>query len=250
MSKKRLVVANWKLYIESPQEAKKFVSRLRRKSRLFSGVEVVIAPTYPLIPTVALGLKGSQIKVGAQTVSHFNEAKHTGDVSAHAIKLAGASYAIVGHSERRAQGESDEMIQVALKRAIEAGVIPILCVGELERNGEGSHFTVLEKQLSALRGIDSDKLVIAYEPVWAIGKRAEDAIKAQELTELVIFIRKTLAEYVDRKAALKIPILYGGSVEPENASALINESGISGFLVGHASADPDSFFEILQACRK
>ncbi|MBX4192326.1 triose-phosphate isomerase [Candidatus Parcubacteria bacterium] len=250
--KKRLVVANWKMYIQSPQEAKKFVSTLRRRSRLFSGVEVVIAPTHTLLSTVVLALKGSQIKPGAQDVSIFDSGAHTGYVSASSLKHIGVTHVIISHSERRAQGENDEMFRIELERAAQAGLTPILCIGETERHVDGAHFNVIEKQLSILSGLKSaiDKLVIAYEPVWAIGKTASEAMRPQELTETVIFIRKTLADYIDRKDALKIPILYGGSAEPSNVGDLLKEGQVNGFLVGHASAEFDSFIQILKACKK
>lgn len=240
------------MYIQSPKEAANFARALRRKARAFSGVEAVIAPAYPLIPAVAEALKGSSVHTGAQTLSVFDDGAHTGFVSAHMLKEAGATYVLVGHSERRAEGETDEMIRTELGHASVAGLTPVLCVGESERNAEGSHFGVIEKQLSsALQGIPGSalKLIVAYEPVWAIGKSASDSIDVQALTEVVIFIRKTLTENIDRKAALKVPILYGGSVEPQNAGNLIKESGVSGFLVGHASTELDSFVEILKAVR-
>lgn len=131
--------------------------------------------------------------------------------------------------------------------------MPILCIGEREREKDGGHFELLEEQLvSALKGVPPSmlkKLVIAYEPVWAIGKHSESAIGPADLQEMVIFIKKVLADILDRKVALKVPIIYGGAVEPENAPSLIAEGGISGFLVGHASAQVEQFLEILEACR-
>ena len=252
--KKRLVIANWKLYVESPRAAAHFVSFLRKRSRAFSGVEAVIAPSFPLIGAVSGALGSGQIKLGAQTLSSVTDPQHTGDVSAAILKHSGVSYVIVGHSERRAAGESTEMVAQQLAQALAQGLKAVLCVGEREREASGAHFSFIAGQLtSALTGVSakqSDKLVIAYEPVWAIGKSAEDAMKPAELREMAIFIKKTLAERFERKTALKVPILYGGSVEPLNARALVTEAGVSGFLVGHASADADSFIEILKACKK
>jgi triosephosphate isomerase len=165
----------------------------------------------------------------------------------------GATFCIVGHSERRAAGESNEDVRVQLGVVAGAGLVPVLCVGELEQAPDGAHFSFIEEQLtSATKGLQSmlGKLVVAYEPVWAIGKSADAAMKPLELQETVIFIRKTLANILGREDAISTPILYGGSVEPSNARSLIVSGEVSGFLVGHASAELDSFVEILQSCKK
>lgn len=248
MAKKKLVIANWKLYIEKPEEAKQFAQALRRKPLK---AQVVVAPSYPLIPVVVATLKNSGIKIGAQSVSAFTRGAHTGEVSAVALKHAGVSYVIVGHSERRARGESDEDIKQQLQMAREAKLTPVLCVGERERDAAGAYLSFIENQLRSALGGSPRKgmpLVVAYEPVWAIGKSAQDAMKPAELREMSIFIKKTLAQIFERPAALKVPILYGGSVEPENAAALMSEGDIDGFLIGHASADIKMFSKIVTAC--
>ena len=254
--RRRIVVGNWKLYIESPEAARTFATSLRKGARSFAGVEAWLAPPFPLIAEVAAALKGSPIKVGAQTLSPIDQAlgkQHTGEVPAPMLKTMGASFAIVGHSERRAQGETDEVVRTQLLQAVSSGLVAILCVGETERSPDGSHFAAVANQLSrALFGAQAlgSRLMVAYEPVWAIGKSAADAMQAADLEEMAIFIRKILSESLGRDMVAKVPILYGGSVEPQNAKALMQEGGVSGFLVGHASADIDSFKEILKACKK
>jgi triosephosphate isomerase len=251
-TRKRLVVGNWKMYIDSLGEAKEFARALKRRVRGLRGVEVAVAPPAPLLPAVAAVLESSPVRVGAQGVSAF-EGAHTGEVSAAAAKSAGADFAIVGHSERRALGDSNEVVHRQLVAAAAAGLMPILCVGELERSEDGAYLSVVAEQVrTALTGAQSlaGKLVVAYEPVWAINKRADLAPGAEAVREMVIFIRKTLAEILGRRAALKVPVLYGGSVEPQNAPALIADGDIGGFLVGHASVDLEQFAEILNACKK
>ncbi len=239
------------MYIESPDAAKKFTAGLRRKGAKMQGLEVWMAPAYTLVPTVAAALKGSSLKTGGQAL-FANRGAHTGEVSAKMLKLAGAHFCLIGHSERRALGTTNEEVRAQLVAAADAGLVPVLCIGELERDAQsGAHFSYIEEQLgSALRQGPIAKLVVAYEPVWAIGKSAEHAMQPSELEEMSIFIRKTLANLVGRETADKTTILYGGSVEPENAATLLAEGGVGGFLVGHASADLDSFVTILNACKK
>lgn len=254
MARKRLVVGNWKMYITSPEEASAFAVSLRRKARTIPGVEVLLAPPFTLLPTVADALHSAPIQVGAQTISAFDEPKHTGDVSASMLKEIGVSFVIVGHSERRAAGETEDAIHKQIVRAGEAGLTTILCVGEKEREEAGGHFSVISNQISsALKNLSSKgakKLIIAYEPVWAIGKSAQDALRPQDLQEMVIFIKKNLAETLERKVAMSVPILYGGSVEGANARDLIAQSGVSGFLVGHASTKLETFLEIIKSVRR
>jgi triosephosphate isomerase len=243
------------MYVKSPERAIAFAKALRKKTRAFAGVSVVLAPAFPLIPPVVAALKGSAIHIGAQTLSPYVDEQHTGEVSGAMLKHAGASFVIIGHSERRAMGEHEDIIRVELKIAAEEGLMPILCVGEKERDAHGGHFTTLARQLTAALGEKSAKhsikrLVVAYEPVWAIGKSAAEAMKPAELQETTIFIRKILADLLGRHIALRTAILYGGSVEAENAHALIEGGSIAGFLVGHASAELDTLLPILRACAR
>jgi triosephosphate isomerase len=247
------VVGNWKMYIEKPEEARTLALGLRRKLRGLAGVDVWIAPPTPFLPTIANLLESSSIKVGTQKVSHNKNGAHTGSVSAAMIKSIGAQFVIIGHSEYRSAAGTNDKVRGQLERTLEAGMIPVLCIGEESRGVDGEHFEVIEEQLtSALKNIPKNtlkKLVIAYEPVWAIGKRVEDAMKPAQLEEMTIFIRKMLASLLDREAALKVPILYGGSVEAQNAAALIKEGNVNGLLVGRASVGLESFIEIIQAVK-
>ncbi len=252
MAKKRLVIGNWKMYVEDLEEAKAATRILKRKIGRLPGVEIGIAPPAPFIEPLASLLESSPVRVGAQDVSSLQGA-YTGQISASMARSAGADFALVGHSERRAMGQSNEDVKQSLVAAASAGLAPILCVGERERSEDGGHISIVEGQLrDALRGAQSltGKLMVAYEPVWAIGKSATDAMKPGDVREMAIFIRKTLADILGRKDALRVPVLYGGSVEPENALALITEGDVAGFLVGHASVEPESFIAIAEACKK
>jgi triosephosphate isomerase len=258
MARKRLVIGNWKQYIETAEAAGDFARALKRKTRGLSGVDVAVAVPAPFIAGISKVFESSPVRVGAQSVSgvgSFDSAQdkaHTGEMSAAMARSAGASFALIGHSERRALGDTNEVVHQQFVAAAQAGLVPVLCVGEREHTDDGAHFSVVAEQLvSALRGAQSlaSKLVVAYEPVWAIGKHADAAPSPASVREMIIFIRKTLADVLTRQAALRAPVLYGGAVEPENAPALIAESGVSGLLVGHASVSLDKFIAILNASR-
>ncbi|MBY0473251.1 triose-phosphate isomerase [Patescibacteria group bacterium] len=253
--KKILIVGNWKLYVTEVEDAKNLASGLKKKLSKIHTIDTILLPSAPLISTVSAVVKKTSIAVGAQTVSPFLDGAHTGYESAAALKSAGVKWALVGHSERRA-GESEEVIQAQVQAAVKAGLSVILCVGETERDTQGAHFSLIERQLSsALARFPTSpaggrtKLIVAYEPVWAIGKNAAEACKPADLEEMSIFIRRALTELFDRAAATKIPILYGGSVDGSNARELLTQGGVSGFLVGRASADAKSLFEIIDACK-
>jgi triosephosphate isomerase len=242
------IIANWKMYVQTPDEAKRFAQQLRRRVKTYPSVDISIAPPAPLIASVATALKGSKFKVGAQTLSPYTEGAHTGDISAPMLKAAGASFVLVGHSERR-EVETEAVVRAQVKTALDAGLKVVLCVGEKERDESGAHFEFLSKQLRSAfadAGKDTGKITVAYEPVWAIGKSAHDAMPPAQVRETVIFIRKILADIFGRMPSRRIPILYGGSVEKENARDLVLQGEVSGFLVGHASAKFDSFFELLK----
>ncbi len=247
------MVANWKMYVDTPLAAKAWAKTLRTKMRSLSFVEVAIAPSFVLLPHVVDALNRSTIKVGAQAVSSNHISAHTGEVSARMLKNVGASFVIVGHSERRALGETNEMVHAQILEADAAKLGIVLCVGEKERDAGGEHFAIIHEQLtSALAGLSPksiSKLVVAYEPVWAIGKTAADAMKPQDIQEVIIFIKKTLTGLFEPSAVKKITLLYGGSVEEANAAAILKEGIVGGFLVGHASANIENFLPILKACK-
>lgn len=246
------------MYIGNPETALIFAKTLKRKvsganAVKFKNVDIAVAPPAPFIVPLLGVLKRTSVRVGAQALSPHTGGAHTGDISGEMVKRLGGAFAIVGHSERRAAGEGDDAVHEELKQALDAGLRAVLCIGERQRDEHGEHYALLASQLqSALAGASAaagKQLVIAYEPIWAIGKTAEDAMQPAAVRETVIFIRKTLADILPREAAVRVPVLYGGSVEPANAQALIGEGEVSGFLVGHASADIDSFMEIISACK-
>lgn len=252
-SRKKIVIANWKMNPVSLSEAKKIFLGIKKELKGVRGVEVVIAPPAPFIALLA-GLKpqSSLLRFGAQDVFWENKGSFTGEIGAKQLKEVGVSYAIVGHSERRKLGESNEEISKKLLAASKEGLRAVLCVGEDKRDSHGDYLSSLQKEikesLAGIYGARLDNLIIAYEPRWAIGKTASESIDAEELHAMSIFIRKTLASVYGKKAALSIPIIYGGSVEPANAASLA-QGAVDGFLVGHASLIPSNFAKIVRALK-
>ncbi len=236
MKRKVIIAGNWKMH-KTAQEGCTFVKDL---APLVEEQEVYIAPSFMAIKPL-VDLK-TPIVIGAQNMHDAVEGAYTGEVSAQMLKDVGAQFVILGHSERRhVFGESDELINRKIKRALEEGIQPIFCIGEtLEEREQGRTHEVLKRQIdTGLAGVNLDTLILAYEPVWAIGtgKTATPEI-AEEAHE---FCR----QYVGDR-----PILYGGSVKPDNAEALLAQPNIDGFLVGGASLSVETFSKIIEVNKK
>ena len=230
-----LIAGNWKMF-KGPAETAAFCLELRRAD--VSGIEVVVCPPFVSLATAVQLLAGTDIAVAAQNVHWDADGAFTGEVSAPMLRELGVYGAIVGHSERRQYfGETDETAAMRAEHALEAGLRIIACVGELEAERErGETEQVLRRQVGVLSG--HDNLVVAYEPVWAIGtgKTATPEI-AQEAHALI-------------KSLLDVPVLYGGSVKPENAEELLAQPDVDGALVGGASLEVESFTAICQAAAR
>lgn len=247
-----LIVGNWKAYVESKAKAKALcVSAKRLASK--GEHEIVIAPAAPHIGLIAptkVEVKEA-LKLGAQDVSITVGGAETGEVAAGLLKDLGVSYVIVGHSERRARGESDEIVTEKARHALAHGMTPIICVGEVDRDPEAHYLKQVRAQLSAVMAALSTKerlsVVIAYEPIWAIGKSELEAITPNDLAEMVLYIRKVLTDFMPGRANQKVRILYGGSVDSSNTRTLAAGTGIDGFLVGRASTDVAGFAALVKA---
>ena len=247
--RKKLIAANWKMY-KTPTEARDFV---RTFLPLISGHtrdEIVICPPFVDIVAVAEAVQGSNIGIGAQDLYWKNEGAFTGEVSAPMLRAAACSHVIIGHSERRQFfGETDDTVNAKLKAALAAGLTPIVCVGELlEEREAGLTEEVLRRQctraFSEISGEDARAIRVAYEPVWAIG--TGKTATPQLASDAHAVIRREAAKALGDSVARSMRILYGGSVKPENAKALMSEEEIDGALVGGASLDPKSFAAIVK----
>jgi triosephosphate isomerase len=252
MASKPLIIANWKMHKTIP-EAVRFAMDLVKVLEGKIGADIVLGPPFTALRSVMEILKGSTIALSAQNLHWEDKGAYTGEISAPLLVNTGCSYVILGHSERRQYfGETDEQIHKKLKAALTHGLIPVLCIGEtLQEREAGRTFTVLETQLEfillQIPKETAQKVVIAYEPVWATGT-GKNASPAQA-GEVHHHIRQFLKERLAIKRAERIRILYGGSVSPANTKALMMEPVIDGLLVGNAGLEPESFIKIIQlAC--
>jgi triosephosphate isomerase (TIM) len=249
MDRAPLIVANWKMNPRSLKEAKELFAELKKGAKYGA---FHVAPPSAFIGEIARMRGKSKVGVAAQDASGETLGAYTGDTSASMLKSLDVSYVIIGHSERRARGESDAEIRKKVAQALKAGLSPILCVGERERDAQGRYFSTVEGQVrEALKGMPASKLAqlaIAYEPVWAISTATPNARPAtpEDAHEMIIFIRKVLTDLYGRTAASRVRILYGGSVTEKNAAALVLGSGAQGFLVGGASLRPREFSTIVK----
>jgi len=249
--KNRLVVANWKMHPATPREAKRIFEGTQKGVVRTRGVDTVVCPPAVFLADVARARKGTKIGLGVQDVFYQDTGAYTGQISPQMAQGYKATYAIVGHSERRALGETHELVGRKARYAIQEGLNTIVCVGESERSEDGTYYFFIREELEAvfegLRRSELKRLVIAYEPIWAIGKTATEAMQPRQLNEMVLFIKKLLIERFGRKPASTVRILYGGSVKVDNAEEIVRAGGVDGLLVGSASLDPKEFTNIVKA---
>jgi triosephosphate isomerase len=243
-----LVAGNWKMH-KVPSEARVWLAELKRLLPPLDS-EAAVLPAFPMLPVAKEVLSGTPIAYGAQDVSPHREGAYTGEVSARMLADLGCRYAIVGHSERRRyHGERDALVAEKAKRLLEEGITPILCVGEpleVRERGEAVPYT-LTQLLGSLKGVEPespDRLVIAYEPVWAIGTGKNATPEDAEAMHQAI--RQALAERYGEAFASRVRVLYGGSVNPKNFADLLSMPNVDGGLVGGASLELESFLALLR----
>ena len=243
-----LIAGNWKMH-KTGTQAVEAAGQLKGLVKDASDVEVMIAPTFTALHQVAQVLKGSSIAVGAQNIYWEKQGAFTGEISSEMLVDAGCSHVIIGHSERRQFfGETDDTVNRRLQAASSANLVPVFCIGETESQREaGETFSVLDKQVrDGLKDFvfdDPAGLVVAYEPVWAIGTgKTATREQAQEAHQ---YIRSLLETLFGKPLASAVRILYGGSVKPGNVQALMEMPDVDGALVGGASLDPETFSKLV-----
>ena len=240
-----LVGGNWKMHLLR-DDARRFCEALLAGGPL--AADVVLFPSFPLLPTTAAALTGSEVGCGGQDIHPEEKGAHTGDVSGPQLVDAGCTWVLCGHSERRQDhGESDDLVRQKALAALRYGLTPLICVGETQAERQaGRTFEILERQLRAALTDGPATFTLAYEPVWAIG--TGETATPEIAQEAHAFLRGQLAEMLDETAAEAKRILYGGSVNPGNAAELISKPDLDGFLVGGASLDPEKFLAIIRSC--
>jgi len=247
----KLIVANWKMNPGSAEKAKEIITELNAKSKSFGDNRLVICPPFIFLNEVSnIIISSKKILLGAQDVFIGQGVSHTGEVGTQLLKKAGVKYILVGHSERRATLDSDKVVKEKMIGALKEGFKVILCVGEKERNEHGDHYHEIKKQIEdAIIKLPKKlikNLIIAYEPVWAVGRSESEAIKPDQLHEISIFIKRLVSDILGSKEVDKIKILYGGSVTKNNAREIFEKGNVDGLLVGRESLKTDNFIKLIQ----
>ncbi len=251
--KRKIIVGNWKMNPTSLEEAQNIFKKIKAASTKLKSTHVVMCPPYAYIGKFAPLKSTSKSKItvglGAQDVFHELQGAFTGEVSAQMLKSLGLTHVIVGHSERRAQGETDELISKKALAALEAGIHPIICVGEAIRDTQSIYLETLKNQIkNSLSKIPKKllgQILVAYEPVWAIG--AKEAMDPATIEEMAIFVKKVISDISDHDSAISTPVLYGGSINFRNAPDVMLRGKVDGLLVGRESVNPPGFIELLKA---
>ncbi|PCI20891.1 triose-phosphate isomerase [Candidatus Wolfebacteria bacterium] len=253
-SNKKLIVGNWKMNPESAREAKQIFSAIKKTGSKLRNVQTVVCPPSLYIDTLQQLVGGHRVVVGAQNMFWEEKGPFTGEISPLMLSKNNVSYVILGHSERRALGETNEIVNKKVKAVFKHNITPILCVGETVRDENSLYLNFVKEELKeSLAGIPKSaikKVVIAYEPIWAIGKDATRGANPEESLEMILFIKKTLSDLYGASAIEGMMMLYGGSVSPANAKMFLREGGVDGLLVGRASLDGKTFSDILNGANE
>ncbi|MEO5646361.1 MAG: triose-phosphate isomerase [Candidatus Paceibacterota bacterium] len=236
------LIGNWKMAPEKNTQVIDLVKKTNEIAKLYKkSLTTIICPPAVFLSTVIKNVK-VPLEIGAQGVAASNAVAQTGLISASMIKENGAQYVIIGHSEMRARGDNNADVKEQLTRSFEKKLTPIICIGEKSRDEQGWYLSEVKDQLETiytdLTPLLAKKIILAYEPVWAIGAQAERAATPAECREMTIFIRKFLSDKYGEKVAKAMPILYGGSADEFNAKSFLEEGNANGFLVGRVSLDP------------
>jgi len=246
---KKLVIGNWKMNPATAKEAKEIMKKAKSTASILKQTVTVVCPPFVYISDCGSKNPTENLYLGAQSVSRDEAGSHTGEVSAAMLRDLGVEYVIVGHSEERGRGETSEIIAKKIKIILDNGMSPVVCVGEKVRDVEnGSHFDFLKQQIKETFADVPKKyakeIVVAYEPIWAIG--AAEPMAADQIFEMALFVRKVFSDIFDASSAMKATVLYGGSVNSANAADIMNIGKVDGLLVGRESISLVGFTDLLK----
>jgi triosephosphate isomerase len=249
MSQEYLVVANFKLNPQSRKEAKKLFAAYKKAFSRYAGITTVVCPPFVYLDVLARERLGKRLLLGAQDVFYEESGSFTGEVSAEQLAEVKVSHVVVGHSERRVMGETDEDVARKTQSVLRAGMTPIVCIGESSRDDSGAYLGFLTKQIREVLTYCNEKqasqIIFAYEPLWAIGSGSKRPARPREVFEIVVHVKKVFADYYKMDSAPNIRVLYGGSVSSENVEDFLKGSPVDGFLVGRASLEAKHFITIV-----
>jgi len=244
-----VVIGNWKMNPPTLEKAKTLITDIKKSlGKKDGGAKVYVAAPFPFITEVAKISQKTRVKFSAQHVFSEDGGSFTGEVSIPMLKSLGVDQVILGHSERRALGESNDTINKALVKVLKSGLTAVVCVGERVRDGQGDYFGTVETQIrEACKDVSfshTNRLIVAYEPIWAIGTGKNAT--AEDVQEMKLFIQKVLTQVFDRKVVSKVRVIYGGSVNKENAEAILTAGRADGFLIGGSSLKAEEFVAIIK----
>ncbi len=245
----KTIIANWKMNPVSIKEAEVLFKNIIKNQKDFKNTDVIVCAPFIYLSSLSK-IKSGSVKLGAQDSYYEDAGAYTGEISAKMLSTLKVKYCIVGHSERRAMGETNEACSKKVTALLKVGITPILCVGEKERYQSHEYLNIVKKQIEeSLRGVPKNslpKVVIAYEPVWAIGANAVREVTTSECQEMILYIKKVIATISSPVIAHSMKVIYGGSVHPQNALDLSINGNTDGFLVGRDSLDSKKFSAIIK----
>jgi len=245
---KAIVVANWKMNPQSFADARRLFIVTKTIAERMKKVDIIVAAPTIFLRDLRKGYRGKRVSFAAQNMHWMEHGSYTGEISATQLKDAGIQYVLIGHAERRAMGETNEVIARKMETALKAGLKVIFCIGEKERDATGRYLHVIREQIEhGLRNVQKKyvkNIIVAYEPVWAVGK--DKAMDGQEMHQMSIYIRKTLVGLFE-KAGMDTPVIYGGSVDEIKELEVLTDGEVQGLLLGRASIDPFVFPKLIGA---
>ncbi|MCR4334588.1 MAG: triose-phosphate isomerase [Patescibacteria group bacterium] len=244
----KIIVGNWKMNPSSAEEARRIFLSAKKQALKLKNIFIVVCPPFIYLQQCKKLFIGDYIALGGQNICKEHSGSFTGEISVNMLKNIGAEYCIIGHSERRAMGETNEIVALKNRVALSAGLKVVLCVGEKERDINVAYLDFLKNQIKeSLYKVERKyikDIIIAYEPIWAIGSK--EAMTPSDIYEMTIFIKKTLSDIYGQEEALKVRVIYGGAVTFRNAEDIIVEGKVDGLLVGHESVNQDGFRRIVK----